>query len=193
MEELIQKYGYFAVFVGTLVEGGTLLSLAGFLAHQGYLRFVPWVILAGFLANFLDSSFFYFVGRRGGAAVEKKHPGWKPRMDTLRRWLMRRQALTIIGVRFLPGFRTAGAVAIGIADVPRVRFLLLNALGALLWASTIGISGYFFGHLLQTVMDDVKHLELPVALGILAAGLLVWIVVRVVSRRRPEPRETVTP
>jgi membrane protein DedA with SNARE-associated domain len=184
MEELITKYGYFAVFIGTLVEGGSLLCMAGFLAHQGYLMFIPWVILAGFCGNFLDTLICYLIGRRGGKAIETKKPGWGARIENLHTWLERYQTLTVIGVRFVPGFRTAGAVAIGIARVPPARFVLLNVLGALLWAITIGISGYLFGHLLQGIMDDIKHLEVPILLGILVAGLVTWAGSRLLACRR---------
>jgi membrane protein DedA with SNARE-associated domain len=158
--------------------------MAGFLAHQGYLMFVPWVVLAGFCGNFLDTLICYTIGRRGGKAIEKKKPGWSSRLENLHRWLERYQTLTVIGVRFVPGFRTAGAVAIGIARVPLARFVVLNVLGALLWAVTIGISGYLFGHLLQVILDDIKHLEGPIMLGILAAGILGWAGTRLLARHR---------
>jgi membrane protein DedA with SNARE-associated domain len=32
---LISQYGYFALFAGALLEGETVLILAGFAAHQG--------------------------------------------------------------------------------------------------------------------------------------------------------------
>jgi len=42
MEHYLQQYGYLAVFVGAILEGGTLLTMAGFAAHQGYLKMLPW-------------------------------------------------------------------------------------------------------------------------------------------------------
>ena len=45
LPELIQKYGYAAVLLGTFFEGETLLIMAGFAAHGGRLS-LPWVILA---------------------------------------------------------------------------------------------------------------------------------------------------
>jgi hypothetical protein len=38
---LIQNYGYVAVFLGTLLESETVLVLAGFAAHRGYLSWQP--------------------------------------------------------------------------------------------------------------------------------------------------------
>ena len=36
---LISRYGLLAVFLGCLLEGETLLLLAGYVAHRGYLDF----------------------------------------------------------------------------------------------------------------------------------------------------------
>lgn len=38
LENVIESYGYWALFLGTLLEGETFVVIAGFLAHQGYLQ-----------------------------------------------------------------------------------------------------------------------------------------------------------
>ena len=38
LEHYIETYGYLAVMIGTFLEGETILVLAGFAAHQGYLQ-----------------------------------------------------------------------------------------------------------------------------------------------------------
>ena len=48
--QLIQSYGYWAILAGTFLEGETILVLAGFAAHLGYLQ-LPWVILAAFAGS----------------------------------------------------------------------------------------------------------------------------------------------
>jgi membrane protein DedA with SNARE-associated domain len=37
LDQLIDTYGYWAILVGTLLEGETILLLGGFAAYQGYL------------------------------------------------------------------------------------------------------------------------------------------------------------
>jgi len=176
MEELLDKYGYLAVFAGTLLEGGTLLTTAGFLAHQGYLRLIPWIILAGFAGNFIDTWACYSIGRASGEAIVKRHPKWASRLQRLHDWLGAYQALTIMGARFLPGLRTAGGMAIGIAGISPGKFLPLNALGAFLWASTIGAFGYLFGHLIEVVMGDLRRYELPIVIILALLGGLVGLI-----------------
>jgi membrane protein DedA with SNARE-associated domain len=80
----------------------------------------------------------------------------------------------IIGVRFVPGFRTIGGVAIGMSDVSPGRFTVLNVIGAVLWAVVIGILGYLCGHVLELIMGEIKHLEVPILVGIAVIGGL-WL------------------
>ena len=47
---LIDQFGYWAILAGTFLEGETILVLAGFAAHQGYLR-LDLVILAAFIGS----------------------------------------------------------------------------------------------------------------------------------------------
>ena len=58
MESLIENYGYLAILIGTLLEGGTILVLGGFTAHQGYLA-LPWVILAAFAGSLCGDQLFF--------------------------------------------------------------------------------------------------------------------------------------
>jgi len=59
---LIADYGYVALFAGTLLEGETVLILAGFAAHQGYLQ-LHWVIGIALLGGFLGDQFYFWLGR----------------------------------------------------------------------------------------------------------------------------------
>lgn len=175
MDNYIEQYGYLAVLIGTMLEGGTLLTMAGFAAHQGYLKLIPWVIMAGFAGNFIDTLIFYYIGRMSGTAFIDKRPQWKPRVEKLLDWLGRYRTWVIVGIRFIPTFRTAGALAIGMGKVPQVQFIFLNAVGAFLWASTIGCVSYLFGHLLELIMGEIRHYELPIFAGIILIGATLFV------------------
>jgi len=58
LDRLIDTYGYWAILVGTLLEGETILLLGGFAAYQGYLA-LPWVILAAFIGAFCGDQLFF--------------------------------------------------------------------------------------------------------------------------------------
>ncbi len=63
LEILIRNYGYWAVLVGTFLEGETILVLGGLSAHLGYLK-LPWVIAAAFCGTLPGDQLYFFLGRR---------------------------------------------------------------------------------------------------------------------------------
>ena len=69
MEHLIDTYGYWAVLLATFPEGETILVIAGFAAHQGYLTLMP-VILAAFAGSLCGDQLFFF-GIVGAGGSEK--------------------------------------------------------------------------------------------------------------------------
>jgi membrane protein DedA with SNARE-associated domain len=176
LESFLAKYGYIAILLGTAFEGETIMIMGGFSAHRGYLELLPWVVLAGFVGNFIQNMTYFVLGRRYGNRMLEKHPDWKPRLQQVNGWLERFQSLLSIGLRFVPGFRTIGGVAIGMSDVSTGRFIFLNLIGAVLWAVVIGVLGYLCGHVLELIMGDIKHLEVPILVGIAVVGglLIFW-------------------
>ena len=175
LESFLAKYGYIAILLGTAFEGETIMIMGGFSAHRGYLRLLPWVVLAGFVGNFIQNQVYFVLGRRYGNRTVEKHPDWKPRLQQVNGWLERYRSSLIIGVRFVPGFRMLGGVAIGMSDVPPFRFTVLNLIGAMLWALVIGILGFLCGHVLELIMGDIKHLEAPILVGIAVIGGLLFL------------------
>ena len=58
LESLIETHGYWVLLIGCLLEGETMLVMAGFAAHSGYLD--PFVVVAvAAIAAFIGSQFFH--------------------------------------------------------------------------------------------------------------------------------------
>ena len=178
---LIETHGYWILALGCLLEGETILALAGFAAHRGYLDPVAVVGIAA-VAGFTGDQFYFWLGRRHGPAVLARWPSVAVQAERVRRLSERHQALMIIGVRFAYGLRIAGPILLGTLSVPARRFALFNAIGALLWASLIAGLGWTFGHAAELALGRVAHLEGWLLLGLAAAGAIVWWVRR--RRRR---------
>ncbi|BAK78522.1 DedA family protein [Pseudogulbenkiania sp. NH8B] len=174
LTQLLVQYGYLAVFVGALLEGETVLVLAGFAAHQGYLSFF-WVVAFALCGGTLGDQTFFLLGRRYGTALLERFPGWKPGAQRASRLLQRFHTALIIGVRFLYGLRVVGPMAIGMSGVPVWRFAVLNLIGAALWALLVAGAGFLFGHALQWLFADIKRYEegalLLIAALVVAFGL----------------------
>jgi len=183
LEQLITSYGYWALLVGTFLEGETILVLAGFLAHRGFLS-LPLVILVALAGSFAGDQLFFFIGRNRGSAFLKKRPHWQQRVERVNRLLQRHPLLIVLGFRFVYGLRTATPLVIGASAFPTWRFVALNFLGALAWSAVIGSAGYLFGQALELLLSDLRRYEMLLAGGLLLAGALIWLVRRMRQRNR---------
>lgn len=175
LEAFIRHYGYLAVLAGTFLEGETILVLAGFLAHGGYLG-LPGVWLAAFAGAFCSDQLCFYLGRSRGAAFIRRRPAWRAKSRRIFDLLHRHQVWVILGFRFLYGFRIVTPLVIGASRVASSRFLPLNALGAALWAVSLGTLGYLIGHSIEMAMGEIKRYEMRVLIGIVVIGALVWVV-----------------
>ena len=173
LETFVMNYGYPALLVGALMEGETIVIIAGFLAHSGQL-YLPWVMLTAFVGAFSADQFFFQVGKRKGKAYLENRPTWEPRVDKIRRFLVGYQVIAILAYRFVYGMRTITPIVIGASGFSTLRFVLLNFCSTLLWSLVVSTAGYYFGHLFQTLLQDVQHYEIIIMLAIAVTGAAVW-------------------
>ncbi len=170
---LIATYGYWAVAAGCLLEGETVLTLAGFAAHRGYLG-LPNVIAVAALAAFAGDQFFFWLGRRHGQAVLRRWPSAAARAARVHALIERHHQWMIVGTRFAYGLRIAGPVLIGTSPVAAWRFALFNAIGAALWASVVAVLGWSFGQLLEVFLGDLRRIEHWLLLALAGVGTVLW-------------------
>jgi membrane protein DedA with SNARE-associated domain len=180
---LISSHGYWVLALGCLLEGETLLLLAGFAAYRGYLNPVAVVAIAA-AAGFAGDQFFFWLGRRHGSRVLGRFPSVEHKSARVFRLIERYQAWVIVGVRFAYGLRIAGPIVIGTSNIPALRFVLFNAFGAIIWAILIAGIGYLFGEAAGALLGELHDIELYLLFGLLAAALLVMLVQHVRARRQ---------
>lgn len=172
---LVADHGYTATFIGSLIEGETVLTVAGLAAHRGYLHFPVLLALAS-IGSFLGDQAYFLIGRIWGKPLLKRYPRFLPavrRVDTL---LVRYPGAALVAMRFLYGLRTVGPIAIGASRLKWHTFLLYNALGAVLWSAAWLGAGYFVGEVLQQLFGKLKHVESLLFAGVAAVVLVmaVW-------------------
>ena len=183
LEHIIRTYGYLSIFIWTLFEGETILILAGFLAHSGYLT-LPGVIIAAFMGSLSADQILFHLGRRYGASILAKRPVWRIRAEKALRLTEKVRIPLMIVFRFLYGLRTITPYALGMTTVSSVRFLVFNTIGAIAWAATFAGGGYLFGTALEVMLGDIKRYERTILLLILVAGITLWIVHELLYRRK---------
>jgi len=164
LELLVAQYGYFAVLFGTMVEGESIMFIAGYFSHSNYLE-LPWVYLLGIVGTHTGESFFYFLGRFKGSSMLENRPAWKERSQHLLDIFKRHRYVLIIFYRFFYGMRTVGPLMIGTSGVRPIVFQCLNLVGVSLWAGCLTSLGYFFGQTMDTFLERVDRYDHWVLLG----------------------------
>ncbi len=182
LEELIVQYGYLALFIGTFLEGETILIIAGYLAQDGILD-LPLVILAALFGSFGGDQTFFFIGHLKGISFLDKRPGLHKKAAKVFSLLHRHQIAIILGFRFLYGIRNVTPFVIGSSGYRPLRFFILNFLGALVWAITFACFGYNLGTLAERLLDDVESYE-KIIFSAIAGIALVWYAWRRIRKHK---------
>jgi|RhiMetdeSRZDD1v2_1073273.scaffolds.fasta_scaffold268545_3 membrane protein DedA with SNARE-associated domain len=183
MLELIETWGYVAVFAGAFFEGETVLIIGGFLASGGHLELAS-VILSGFLGGLAGDQFFFYVGRARGRRLIERRESWRPRLQRIEGILERHGTLLMLGYRFMYGVRLVTPLVLGAFGVARLRFLVLNLINAAVWSALIASLGYAFGQVVAQMFEQVRRYELIIVILLALVGLGAWLLYRVRERRR---------
>jgi membrane protein DedA with SNARE-associated domain len=179
--ELISTYGYFAVLVGSVLEGEGTLVFAGLAAARGYLL-LPWVVLVAIGGTLAADQVLYWVGRIWGRKALERWPSLDAKSSRATDLLRRYDVLFILGFRYLYGLRSVSALVIGASGIKPLRFLLLDALSVTIWAVGIGSLAYWFGRGIEFFLQGAARAE---AYILLAGGIAFafFLLARAVLRR----------
>jgi membrane protein DedA with SNARE-associated domain len=186
---IIDALGYPAAGLGILIEsagipfpGETLLLAAAAWAAARHHSIVL-VILFGFLGAVAGANVGYYLGYKGGRPfVERFGSLFRIRPEHIARselFFAHHGDKAILAARFVLGLRTWGSMLAGMAGMPFWRFQVFSALGALAWASVIGLAGYLLGDNLGLIAAIVR----AVGVGGLAVVVVVALTLAVVRRR----------
>lgn len=182
LQHFLQEFGYFALFLGTFFEGETILVLAGFLAFRGYMD-INLVVVVAFFGSYAGDQLWYFLGRKHGRKLLSRKPRWQLMGAKALGHISRHPDIWVLSFRFVYGLRTVMPVAIGLSGYPPGRYLLLNGLGAAVWAAALGAAAYHFGALLESLLGNVKKYELWVLGALLLLGGILWLRRRIKAAR----------
>ena len=178
IECLVREYGYWALLIGTFLEGETILIIGGLLAKLGLLKLSTVMVIA-FIGSFSGDQLYFYVGYYKGQELLSKHPKWEQRIDKVHKVIDRYRNLIMLGFRFVYGMRIMTPFVLGLdKQVNVIRFSILNAIGAAIWSITIAAGGYFFGYAVEGFVKDVKKYEIHIILIISVIGIILWMIHR---------------
>jgi membrane protein DedA with SNARE-associated domain len=182
---LIEEYGYWLLAADSLLEGQTILVLAGFAARRGRLSLFAVLGIAA-VASFVGNQFYFWLGRMHGPSVLVRWPSMAQQFDRIYRLFAHYPATVIVGIRFVYGLRIAGPVVIGMSPISGSRFALLNGVGAGLWAFVVTGIGWVFGHAAELIVDEMGLVAMWLVLGLVVVGGIMWWTKRKRLHRLPD-------
>jgi membrane protein DedA with SNARE-associated domain len=149
------RHTYSAVFVGTLIDasgipfpGRLLLIAAGAIAASGR-RSVVTVIVLGMIAAMVMDHVWYLAGAWGSERVIRwfrRLTGWSAaESDAARDYFARYGAATILVGRFFTSVRAVAWPLAAAHGVGYARFLAMDVVAAVLWASSWVLLGWVVG------------------------------------------------
>jgi len=125
------------------------VTASAVLAGQGKLN-VVWIMIAAGLGAFVGDNVAYWIGRAaGGPLVRKVLRGNTSQLDNVQEQFDKRGGIFIIIGRFIPGGRTAVAISAGSLHFSWPRFLIYDAIAAVIWAFQAALPGYIGGSLIS--------------------------------------------
>lgn len=191
MTGLLAQYGLLLVFANVLLtQAGVpvpalpMLVVAGALAAQGELGYVP-LLLVAVSAALLGDVPWYFAGRRYGHRILRtlcriaiEPDSCVKQTETIfDRW----GAASLLVAKYIPGFATVAPPLAGAMRLGLWPFLLFSAAGALLWAMLPVALGAIFHAEVEWALERVADLGIGALLflGTLAA---VYVVIKSAQR-----------
>ena len=189
IQDLIQAYGLWILFCVVMLEsmgvpmpGETALVTSALYSCATHRIDITAVVGIAALAAIVGDNLGYLIGRSIGLRLITRYGGYvaldERRLERrlkLGQYLFRRHGGKIVFFgRFVAFLRALAAVLAGANLMPWRHFLLMNALGGILWASLFGFGACLLGEEIKRVAGPVGLLLLVAALGVMVAGVLFF-------------------
>lgn len=174
LEGWIERYGYLAVFIGALLEGETVLILAGYSVARDYLAVGPTFLLAA-AGGTLSDSVYYWIGRHFGARFVRSRRSLRPYRARAVLLLRRTGHAAAFLNRFAYGLRVLLPMVMGAVRMRPHVFHVYNLAGSLCFAAVYLGLGYLFGEAADELIARLRTREAGLVMAIALLGGAAWL------------------
>lgn len=170
------------VFFGFFLPGDTLLITTGLFCATDKLHVPLSILLITIcLSAIFGSLFGYYFGKKVGASLFHRKDSLlfkRKYIIAAEMFFLRYGGLALIIGRFLPILRTFAPIFAGIVKFNFKKFLTFNVAGAILWAFSMILGGYFLGKYFPNAEENLEYI-------IISIVIITWIpVVRTYLKER---------
>ena len=188
--ELIDTYGYPLIFLGAVIEGETVLILAGYMAHRPGLN-VALVAASAAVGGATGDISFFLLGRFLGARALQRLPARiRAGASRARSAVENNPVRVLLLMRFLYGMRIALPVLCGASTMKVTRFVRYDVGTAIVWSVVFTAIGYGFGAVAIAAIHTVARYQWLALGAIVVLGFLLHRASRPLRRLvMPDDRE----
>ncbi len=185
VEHMVQSYGLWVLFVvltlesmGVPAPGESALVTAALYAGSTHQIGIVAVVLTAAAGAITGDNIGYLIGRSVGAPLIARYGRWvglsEARLKVGQYLFQRHGGKIVFFGRFVAFLRTFAALLAGMNRMRWPRFLVMNALGGLCWATLFGVGAYLFGAEMKRLAGPIGVLLLIAALAVVAAGVVFF-------------------
>jgi membrane protein DedA with SNARE-associated domain len=189
---LLLQYGLILLFAAVAVEsagvpipGETTLIVAAYLSRpeQHHYSLVSVIVVAA-AGAIVGDNVGYWLGRYGGRRLlyrwsfTRRH--FERVLPPAERFFAKHGPKTVFIGRFVALLRVTAAWLAGISHMQWWKFLIWNAAGGIVWATSVSLISYWAG---KAVAETINRYGLYGVLGLIALGVVAFIGLRYWRRR----------
>lgn len=182
---LITQWSYLGIFFLMVAENifppipsELIMPFAGYVAANGELNVVG-VLIAGTLGSLVGTSAWYIAARLLGLhrfvwlcnKLGRVATLSEDDIDKADHWFKRHGIWAVLIGRLIPAIRTLISVPAGLAAMPFGQFLLISAVGTVIWTAILTGAGY----LLQANFHAVEAWVDPVSTAVVILAVVIYL------------------
>jgi len=184
---LLKKYGYYILFLWSILEGELGLIMGGIMSKLGYMNLYLAIFIAG-LGGFVGDQIYFYIGRYNREYIREKMHKQHDKFEKAH-FLLEKYGWPMIFIqRYMYGLRTVIPISIGLTHYSAKKYAFINFISAQIWASITIILAYIFGDELLKMINIIKtflfsHIQCSIAILSLVI-LIVYILLKIRSKMR---------
>ncbi len=183
IDTILATYGFIAIIIGVMIEGKSIIFIAGILVHHGSITFFD-AVLASLIGAVLSNQGFYYFGRfyleKFGLTKYKKK--YMEKIIKIARWFKRNPFLVIALIPCIPGLRIITPIMIGSLRYSRIKFFIYDVVALIITSLILVTLGDFAGDVIEHLFQQEKKYNLLLILCVLIIATIM-LIIRLRKRR----------
>ena len=176
-EMFLESCGYFATFIGVMMEGEVSLITSVIGAKSGYYNFWVAMILA-WLGAWAADWFKFLVAKKKGTKIIAKKPKLKAKLDKVSKWYDKNPELVLLLYKLFFGMTTIILILTGLRNVSYVKFAIYSGISVAIWTSLLAGMAYYCADSLLANFAWFSENVTRALLILSAVAFLIWFCIK---------------